>query len=57
MPTCTECGHVIPPEDPTDAQGDAFLDDDSTEACGLCSFLWIDLMLHVFKRTMEERAV
>ena len=48
---------MIPPEDPTDAQVDAFLDDDSTEACGLCSFLWIDLMLHVFKRTMEERAV
>lgn len=46
LPTCPECGHVVPPEDPTDAQVDAFVDDDSTKACG-SSVLWLLFMFRM----------
>lgn len=54
-PTCPECGHEIPPEDPTATQVDRFLDDDSTQECGACSALWILLFAHMVEMVRAER--
>ncbi len=51
---CGECGHWIPPEDPTDEQVDAFLEDDSTTGCGECSALWLVLLTREAARAAED---
>lgn len=55
LPTCNECGRAIPPEDPTDQQVDAFVDDDTTRECESCSELWIRLMAQMAARILKER--
>lgn len=54
-PTCAECGHAIPPEDPTNRQIDAFLDDDATEGCETCSRLWLAIMFAMMDRVLAEK--
>ena len=48
--TCAECGHILPPKDPTDAEVDAFLDDDSTRGCETCSRLWLKLVVRMLRQ-------
>lgn len=56
LPICSECGHALPPEDPTDEQIDAFVDDDSTRDCGECSALWLVLMMRIAEEKMANKS-
>ncbi len=53
-PSCSECGHWIPPEDPTHEQRESFLADDSTEGCGACSWLWTLLLMQIMAEVSAE---
>jgi hypothetical protein len=55
-PKCPECGHWIPPEDPTHDQREEFLADESTQSCGQCSLLWSVLILKIFEEVARETA-